>query len=102
MGIRAKPGEIIIGVSNVPTTVRIRWPAQILAVSRNARVSGRIKVLRDSTKTKNGARKSGAPLGISAPRTLVGELVIPVIIRLIQRGSARGRVIARWAEEVKV
>lgn len=73
MGIEARLGEIIIGVRRVPTTVRIRCPAQILAVSRKARVNGRISVLRDSTKTRNGARKLGAPLGIKAARTLEGE-----------------------------
>lgn len=68
----ANPGVIIIGVRRVPTTVKIRCPAQILAVSRNARVSGRISVLKVSTRTRKGARKSGAPLGISAPNALVG------------------------------
>lgn len=91
-----------MGVRRVPTTVRIRCPAQMFAVSRNASVRGRIRVLRDSTSTKKGARKSGAPLGISAPKTFVGELVIPVIIIPAQRGSAIGKVIARWAEEVNV
>lgn len=90
-----REGEIIIGVRSVPTTVRIRWPAQILAVSRKARVRGRIKVLRDSTRTRKGARKSGAPLGIRAPKTFEGALEIPVEIRAAQRGRARGSVIAR-------
>jgi hypothetical protein len=67
----------------------------MLAVSRKARVKGRISVLRDSTKTRNGARKSGAPLGINAPRTFAGELEIPVIIRPVHSGRARGKVIAR-------
>lgn len=98
----ARLGEMIIGVKSVPTTVRIRWPAQILAVSRKARVRGRIKVLRDSTRTRKGARKSGAPLGIKAPKTLVGALEIPVEMRLAHRGRARGSVMARWAEDVKV
>lgn len=102
MGRVARPGEIIIGVRSVPTTVRIKWPAQILAVNRNARVSGRIRVLRDSTRTKKGARKSGAPLGIKAPKTLVGAKVIPVIKNLAHRGRARGKVIAKWAEVVNV
>lgn len=102
VGIVARPGEIIIGVSSVPTTVRIKCPAQILAVSRKARVNGRIKVLRDSTSTKKGARKSGAPLGMSAPSTLAGELVSPVIISPAHKGRASGNVIAKWAEEVKV
>lgn len=66
-------GEIIIGVRRVPTTVRIKCPAQILAVKRNANVKGRIRVLKDSTKTRKGAKKLGAPLGISAARTLEGE-----------------------------
>ena len=102
VGIKASPGAIIIGVRRVPTTVRIKWPAQILAVSRNARVRGRIRVLRDSTKTRKGARKLGAPLGISPARTLEGEKEMPAARRLAQRGRARGRVTVRWAEEVNV
>lgn len=98
----ASPGEIIIGVRSVPTTVRMRCPAQILAVSRKARVSGRIRVLKDSTRTKKGARKSGAPLGIRAPRTLAGELEMPVIIRPAHKERARGKVMAKCAEEVNV
>lgn len=80
---------------SVPTTVRIRCPAQMFAVSRNASVSGRIRVLSDSTKTRNGARKLGAPLGISAPSTLDGEKEIPVIRRLAHMGSAKGRVMVK-------
>lgn len=67
----------------------------MLAVRRNANVRGRIRVLSDSTRTKKGAKKSGAPLGIRAPRTLVGALVRPVIIRPAHRESAKGSVIAR-------
>lgn len=95
VGIVARPGAIIIGVNRVPTTVKIKWPAQMLAVSRNASVRGRIKVLSDSTRTKKGARKSGAPLGMSAPRTLAGELEMPVTIRPAQRERASGRVTAK-------
>jgi len=73
VGRVAKEGLIIIGVRRVPTTVRIRCPAQMLAVSRNARVRGRIRVLNDSTRTRKGARKLGAPLGIKAPKTFEGE-----------------------------
>jgi len=102
VGKVARPGEIIIGVRRVPTTVKIRWPAQILAVNRKARVSGRISVLRDSTSTRKGAKKSGAPLGMRAPNTLVGANVIPVIRNLAHRGSARGSVMARCAEVVNV
>jgi len=93
---------MIIGVNSVPTTVRIKCPAQMLAVSRNARVRGRIRVLKDSTRTRNGARKFGAPLGISPPKTLEGEKVIPVIRSLAHSGSARGKVMARCAEDVNV
>jgi len=102
VGIVAKLGEIIIGVRSVPTTVKIKWPAQIFAVSRNASVSGRIRVLRDSTRTKKGARKSGAPLGIRAPNILVGAKEMPVAKNLAHRGRARGKVMARWAEVVNV
>lgn len=73
VGIVEILGEMIIGVRRVPTTVRIKCPAQMLAVSRKARVRGRIRVLRDSTRTRKGARKLGAPLGIKAARTLEGE-----------------------------
>lgn len=59
-------------------------------------------MLRDSTKTRKGARKSGAPFGIRAARTLGGEYEIPVARRPAHRGSASGRVMAKWAEEVNV
>jgi len=95
VGIVARPGAMIIGVRRVPTTVRIRWPAQMLAVNRNARVRGRIRVLRDSTRTRKGARKLGAPLGIKPARTLEGEKEMPAARRLAQRGRARGRVMVR-------
>ena len=59
-------------------------------------------MLRDSTKTRKGARKLGAPLGIRPARTLEGEKEIPAARRLAHRGSARGRVMVRCAEEVNV
>lgn len=102
VGRVASPGAMIIGVRRVPTTVRIRCPAQMLAVSRKASVSGRIKVLKVSTRTKKGARKSGAPLGIRAPNALVGAKEAPVIKNLAHRGSARGSVTARCEEVVNV
>lgn len=102
VGSVARPGAMIIGVRSVPTTVRIRCPAQMLAVSRKASVSGRMSILKDSTSTRKGARKLGAPLGIRAANTLVGAYVIPVVRRLAHRESARGRVMARWAVEVNV
>lgn len=48
-----------------PTNLRITWPAVMFAASRKDKVIGRIRILRDSTRTRKGFSQSGAPLGSS-------------------------------------
>ena len=47
----------------VPISVSTMCPAVMLAASRKERVSGRERVLRVSTRTRNGVSQDGAPLG---------------------------------------
>lgn len=56
--------DLLIEFPVDPRRHRSKWPAIMLAVSRIARVRGRINKLIDSIITMNGMRISGVPCGV--------------------------------------
>lgn len=70
-----------------------RCPAIMFAVSRIARVPGRIIFLIDSISTKNGNRILGAPCGTRWANIWVVFRSHPKIMNLNHKGSLKDRVI---------
>lgn len=64
-----------------PSSDKRRWPAIILAVSRIAKVKGRIISLISSIITINGIKINGVPLGVRCEnRSLIKFIILYVII----------------------
>lgn len=85
----------------LPKRVIRRWPAIILAVRRTLRDTGRIRLLRDSTKIMNGAIGVGVFKGRRWANIRLVNFVQLNVIRENQIGSPRAREIERWLEGVK-
>lgn len=79
-----------------PIKVRSKCPAIMLAVSRTAKVPGRIILLIVSMHTINGIRSQGVPWGTKCANIWVVLLIHPNIINLIHNGKARARFITMW------
>lgn len=79
-----------------------KWPAIILAVSRIAKVSGRIKFLIVSISTMNGIRINGVLCGIKWANKLLGLLIQPYVIKDTHIINDILIVRAMWLEEVKI
>jgi len=69
-----------------------RCPAMRFAVKRILSVTGRIKLLRSSITTINGASINGVPDGIRWIRDLDGVLIQAVVKTANHRASAVGRL----------
>lgn len=82
--------------------VKRRCPAIILAANRTANVPGRIRFLMVSIITMNGMSKVGVPWGTKWANIFWVCLIHPKIIRVIQIGRERERVIVKWLVLVKI
>jgi len=91
---RSEP-EDLINVIN-------RWPAIILAVSRIAKVPGRIVFLIVSIITKKGNKGVGALWGTRWANIWIVFLSQPNIINLIHKGNLRDKVNLIWLVQVKI
>lgn len=80
----------------VPISVRTMWPAVMLAASRKERVSGRERVLKVSTRTRNGVSQDGAPLGERLAVVCVMLNVMAERIMASHRGRPRLAVNRMW------
>ena len=83
-----------------PKRVISRWPATIFAISRTARVNGRITFLIDSIKTMKGIKAAGVLWGTRCANICFVWLIQPNIMNEIHRGSLRVRVKAMWLDAV--
>ena len=81
---------------------RTMWPALILAANRKESVTGRTRVLNDSTITRKGLSQSGAPPGRSIPINREGEYITDEMIRANQIGMAIESVKNKWLDELKI
>jgi hypothetical protein len=86
----------------LPRRVIKRCPATIFAISRTARVPGRIKFLIVSISTINGMSGPGVLWGTRWANMCLVWLTHPNSIKEIHRGSLRVRVIVKWLEAVKM
>jgi ribosomal protein L30E len=97
-------GSAISGVKGVIEVSRetSKCPAIILAVSRMARVRGRIMFLIVSTSTIKGIKIVGVPLGIKCTRRFVVLNSHPCIIKPSQSERAIVNEIDIWEVAVKI
>lgn len=90
----------------VPVAVEIslsrRWPAVMLAVSRTARDTGRMRRLKDSIMIIRGMRGIGVPSGSKCPNVIVGWCRNPISTVASQIGTARARLKERRQVGTKV
>jgi hypothetical protein len=84
-----------------PRSLIKRWPAVILAVSRIAKVKGRIRFLKLSIKTRNGIRRVGVFMGTKWQAILLKVKNHPAIWIPNQNGIDKNRVITRCLDDVK-
>lgn len=96
--IKAKESEGPV----LPKRVRRRCPAIIFAVSRTARVPGRIKFLIVSIHTIKGIRTAGVPWGTRWANICWEWLIQPYNINLSHRGRARDKHRAMCLVLVKI
>ena len=86
----------------LPRRVINKWPAIILAVSRTARVPGRITFLIVSINTIKGIKTLGVPWGIKWQNIWLVLMIQPYSIKLIHKGRLRVSVNVKWLELVKI
>jgi hypothetical protein len=80
---------------NPPMIAMTICPAVIFAPNRRARIRGRTPILTVSMRIKNGLSREGAPEGRNDAITFCGSWLIPEIMRVVQKGKLKERVIAR-------
>lgn len=85
-----------------PRRVKSRCPAIMLAVSRIAKVPGRIKLLIDSIQTIKGINTLGVPWGIKWANICWVWLNQPKIIKDNQSGKDNVNVKVKWLVLVKI
>lgn len=85
-----------------PSKVIKRCPAIILAVSRTAKVPGRITFLIVSINTMNGISTDGVPWGTKWANICFVLLIQPKSINLNHKGNAKEIVILIWLVLVKI
>lgn len=75
--------KLLISSPEEPRRVRSKWPAIILAVSRIARVRGRMINLIDSIRTMKGMRINGVPCGVRwEKKSLKKNQILNIIIEI--------------------
>ena len=94
--------ECLIDGPLFPSSVSNRWPAIIFAVSRTARVPGRIRFLIVSMTTMNGISIVGVPCGTRCSNMWLGFLIHPNSINLTHSGKANVKVSVKCLVLVKM
>lgn len=82
--------------------VRSKWPAIIFAVSRTARVMGRIIFLIVSINTMKGIKIGGVPWGTKCVNIFWVCWDHPNIMKANHKGSLRANLMVKWAVLVKI
>jgi len=85
-----------------PKRVISKCPAIILAVSRTAKVPGRITFLIVSIQTIKGIRTLGVPCGTKWANMCWVWFNQPYNIKLIHKGKAKVKVRVKWLVLVKI
>jgi hypothetical protein len=91
-----------LAVTWFPNSVIRRWPAIILAVSRTAKVNGRMIFLIDSIKTINGIKAGGVLCGTKWANMCFEWLIHPKSINeshIVRENENEG---IKWLVDVKV
>lgn len=86
----------------LPSRVRSKCPATILAVKRIAKVPGRIIFLVVSIRTIKGISTGGVPCGTKCANMCTVWLIQPNTIKLSHRGKAKVNVNLKWLVLVKI
>lgn len=73
-----------------------KWPAKILAPSRNPKVKGWIHNLTSSIKIIRGINKGGVPCGTKCATFLFHFLIMPITFKVNQIGRDILKVNLRW------
>jgi hypothetical protein len=85
-----------------PNNVINKCPAIIFAVSRTAKVAGRIIFLTISINTINGIRGLGVLWGTIWVNIWVEKFIHPYNMKAVHKGRAKVKFIVKWLDEVKM
>lgn len=83
-------------------SLKMMWPALIFALSRNARVIGRIETLIDSIMIMNEFNHVGVPWGRNVAILALELFVILDLIKHTHIGTLRDKAKIMWDDKLKV